>query len=145
MVASANAPLNVLPRSTNCLIRISFFFTKIPSMSQSQFESHWRDTHGRLAIATKAFREAQIQQYTQIHNDKSLTKRAAELFLPLVEFDWDACSEMYVKSWEDYLVFATSDEARDILGPDGALIMHPDKGLRIMVSRVDPMYIKSAM
>lgn len=114
-------------------------------MSQSQFEAHWRDTHGRLAIATNAFSKAKIQQYVQIHNDKPFSKKAAELGLPLVEFEWDACSEMYVKSWEDYLVFATSDESRDILGPDGALIMHPDKGVRVMVTKVDPLYVESLL
>lgn len=114
-------------------------------MSQSQFESHWRGTHGRLAIATKAFHEAQIQQYSQIHNDKALTKKASELGLTPVEFEWDACSEMYVKSWEDYLVFATSDESRDILGPDGALIIHPDNGVRVMVTKVDPLFLRGRL
>ena len=114
-------------------------------MTQPQFEAHWRDTHGQLALASKAFSDAKIQKYVQNHNDKALSKKAAELGLPLVEFEWDACSEMYVKTWEDYLVFATSEEARDLLGPDGALITDPERGVKVMVTRVDPLYIKSQL
>lgn len=135
----------LLPRPTSPPIRVSFFFTKHPSMSQSEFESYWRDTHGRLAIATKAFGEAKIQQYTQIHNNEPLNKEAAKLGLPLMNLRWDACSEMYVKTWENYLTFATSDEMKDILGPDGARIIHPEKGVRVMIGTVDPLYIKSVL
>ena len=142
---SQTRPAKILPRPTSPLIRVSFFFTRHPSMSQSEFESHWRETHGCLAVASKAFSDAKIQQYSQIHNSRALNEEAAKTGLPLVEFDWDACSEMYVKSWEDYLVFATSDEMRDILGPDGARIMDPAKGVKVMVTKVDPLFMKSAL
>ena len=135
----------ILPRPTHPLIRVSFFFTKRPYMSQSEFETYWRDTHGRLAVASKAFSEAKIQQYSQIHNSKDLSKEAAKLGLPLMEFEWDACSEMYVRTWEDYVKFATSDELRDVLGPDGARIMDTDKGVKVMVTKVDPVYIQSVL
>lgn len=142
-MASADlATPKILPRPANPLIRISFFFTKHPSMSQSEFEAHWRDTHGRLAITSKAFSTSNIQGYVQIHNDKALTKDLGELGLPAMDFSWDACSEMYVQNWEDYVAFAKSDESRDVLGPDGANIVDPGAGVRVTVARVDPMFIR---
>lgn len=114
-------------------------------MSQSEFETYWRDTHGRLTVASKAFSEAEIQQYTQIHKDKALNNEAANMGLSLMDLEWDACSEIYVKSWEDYLLFATSPEMRDVLAPDGTHIIHPEKGVRVMVTKVDPLYISSIL
>lgn len=114
-------------------------------MPQSEFEAYWRDTHGRLAVASKAFSEAKVQQYTQIHNNKALNKEAAKMGLSLMDSEWDACSEMYFRSWEDYLVFATSNEMRDVLGPDGARIMDPGKSAKVMVTKVDPLYIQSVL
>jgi hypothetical protein len=141
---TTNTTPKILPRPTNPLIRISFFFTKHPSMTQSEFETHWRDTHGRLAITSTVFTAANIQGYVQVHNNMPLTKELGELGItPMTDFSWDACSEIYVQRWEDYLAFAKSDEARDVLGPDGAKMMHPGKGVRVTVATVDPMFTKS--
>lgn len=144
-MTSSDLTKKITPRPARPLIRVSFFFSKKPSMSQSEFEAHWRDQHGRLAVASKAFRDADIQKYYQIHNKKDLNREAIKLGLPLMDFEWDACSEMYVRTWEDYVVLATSDEMRDVLGPDGARMIDTERGVRVMVTKVDPLYIKSAL
>ncbi|KAL4937899.1 hypothetical protein BDV06DRAFT_226527 [Aspergillus oleicola] len=130
----------ILPPSAKPLIRVSSFFTKDPSMSQSDFDAYWRETHGTLVVASKTFRDAKIQNYTQVHNHHDLNKQAAKLGLSVFDFQWDACSEMYFQTWEDYERFIGSDELRDILGPDGARIMDTDKGVKVMVTLVDPVF-----
>lgn len=130
----------VLPRPANLLLRVAFFFSKRPSMTRSEFDTYWRDTHGALCVASRAFRASNCHEYTQIHNDHTLNKEAAKMGLPMLEFEWDASSEMYFQSWEDYQRFANSDEMRDVLGPDGLHIMDTSKGVKVVISRVDPVF-----
>ncbi|KAL5340901.1 EthD domain-containing protein [Aspergillus crustosus] len=129
----------ILPRPTNPLIRVSCFFTRSPTISPEEFNTYWRETHGTLVIASKIFHEAQIQGYTQVHRDHTLTAEAAKMGSALLEFNWDACSEMYFHTWEDYRRFAESDEMRDVLGPDGGKILDGERGVRVLVTRVDPI------
>ncbi|KAL4798532.1 EthD domain-containing protein [Aspergillus venezuelensis] len=134
----------ILPPPAKPLIRVSSFFTKDPSMSQSEFDTYWRETHGSLVVASKTFHAAKIQNYTQVHNHHDLNKQAATIGLSVLDFQWDACSEMYFQSWEDYQQFIGSDELRDVLGPDGARIMDTDKGVKVMVTMVDPVFDTAA-
>ncbi|KAL4951854.1 hypothetical protein BDW69DRAFT_185969 [Aspergillus filifer] len=115
----------ILPPPAKPLIRVSSFFTKDPSMSQSEFDTYWRETHG-------------------IHNHHDLNKQAADMGLSVLDFQWDACSEMYFQTWEDYEQFIGSDELRDVLGPDGARIMDTDRGVKVMVTMVDPVFDTAA-
>ncbi|KAL4926325.1 EthD domain-containing protein [Aspergillus undulatus] len=136
----------ILPPPAQPLIRVSSFFTKHPSMSQSAFDTYWRETHGSLVVASKTFRDTKIQNYTQVHRHHDLNKEAAKLGMSVLDFQWDACSEMYFQSWEDYERFIKSDELRDVLGPDGARIMNTEIGVKVMVTAVDPVFdIKSVL
>ncbi|OJJ05306.1 hypothetical protein ASPVEDRAFT_86661 [Aspergillus versicolor CBS 583.65] len=139
MAASSQKDI-LLPQPSSLLIRVSCFFRKDPSISQEEFNTYWRDTHGSLVVASKIYRDTRIQGYTQVHNTRELSKEAAEMGLSVLDFEWDACSEMYFHSWEDYRRFAASDEMRDVLGPDGAHIMGADKTVRAIVSLVDPVH-----
>lgn len=139
MAASSSQKDILLPRPTSHLIRVSCFFRKDPSISQEEFNTYWRDTHGTLVVASKIYRDTRIQGYTQVHNTRELNKEAAKLGLSVLDFEWDACSEMYFHSWDDYRQFAASDEMRDVLGPDGARMMGADKTVRAIVSLVDPV------
>ncbi|KAI9371753.1 hypothetical protein BJX61DRAFT_548109 [Aspergillus egyptiacus] len=145
MTASSSKEDILLPRPTNPLVRVSCFFKKDPSMSQSEFNTYWRDTHGSLAVASKIYRDARIQGYTQVHNARELNKEAAAMGMTVLNFEWDACSEMYFHSWEDYCRFAASDEMRDVLGPDGAKIMSPDRTVTVLVTLVDPLAREQAL
>jgi hypothetical protein len=135
----------MLPQAPNLPIRISFFFTKHPSLSRDDFYTYWRETHGRLAIASNAFRAAKMTQYTQVRDDAELQAKAQALGMQMLEHKWDASSEMYVASWEDYLRFATSAEMAEVLGPDGAKFMDVDAGLKVLVTRVDDLYVASKL
>jgi hypothetical protein len=130
----------ILPPPPNPLIRVSCFFTKSPSITTAEFNTYWRQTHGSLVVASKVFHEAKIQGYTQVHRDHALNAEASKMGSALLDFEWDACSEMYFQSWDDYRLFAESDEMRDVLGPDGAGILCAERGVRVLVTRVDPVF-----
>ncbi|KAL3462620.1 hypothetical protein BJX64DRAFT_288084 [Aspergillus heterothallicus] len=130
----------ILPPPANPLIRVSCFFTKSPSMSTSEFNTYWRETHGTMVVASNVFHAAKIQNYTQVHRAHNLNEEAAKMGSALLDFQWDACSEMYFQTWDDYRVFAESDELRDVLGPDGGKIMCGERGVRVMVTLVDPIF-----
>ncbi|KAL4908683.1 hypothetical protein BDW74DRAFT_175365 [Aspergillus multicolor] len=127
------------------LIRVSSFFTRHPSLAKAEFDKYWREVHGPLVLNSKVYSEAKILQYSQIHNRADLTEAAAKLGPSALDFEWDACSEMYFHSWEDYEKFAKSDEMGDVLGPDGARILCPEKGVKVMVTMVDPLVAKSVL
>lgn len=83
---------------TNPLIRISFFFSKLPTQSYSEFYEYWRNTHGRLGISIKAFLDCDVQRYVQVRNCHELNGRLKEVGLEQQsDFTWDGCSELYVK------------------------------------------------
>ncbi|KAL3477271.1 hypothetical protein BJX99DRAFT_257528 [Aspergillus californicus] len=127
----------ILPPPSTPLIRVNCFFTKSPTMTSSEFNTYWRETHGTLVVASKIYRDAKIQGYAQVHNNHKLNEEAARMGSALLDFHWDACSEMYFQTWDDYRLFAESEELREVLGPDGGRIMDLERGVRVMVTLVD--------
>jgi hypothetical protein len=81
-------------------IKLSFFFNKSPDVSYEHFHKHWQSVHSDLTIGTKAFKTNQIQRYVQLHAYPELKKMATDSGLDLLDFD--GCSEIYVKSFEDW-------------------------------------------
>lgn len=139
--SSSNPWANLQP--TTGLIRISYFFSKKNSQSYADFYEHWRNTHGRLAVATKAFAEFDVQRYVQLRNLPQYGAKVKELGMTLMEeFAWDACSEIYVKNFQDWIDFTTSKESAEVLGPDGAKIVDGEKGLRVTVGLVDEIFVR---
>lgn len=57
-------------------------------------------------------------------------------------FGWDACSEIYVRNFQDWVDFAMSKESAEVLGPDGAKIVNAEKGLRVTVGLVDEVFVR---
>jgi hypothetical protein len=106
----------ILPPPTTPLIRVNCFFTKFPSMSSADFNTYWRETHDSLVVASKIFHDAKNQGYTQVHNAHNLNAEAAKMGSALLDFQWDTCSEMYFRTWDDYRLFAESDEMREVSG-----------------------------
>ena len=46
--------------------------------------------------------------------------------------DYDACSQICVRKWEDWEAFAGSDEYRAALMPDAEKFMDLEKGIQVM-------------
>lgn len=84
-------------------IKLSFFFNKLPEVSYEQFHRHWETVHADLTIATKDFHACKIQRYVQFHQTPEMRTQAKQLGLQQIEFD--GCSEIWVRSWDDWMAF----------------------------------------
>lgn len=145
---------SLLPPSSAPLIKISFFFCKKASIPYADFYAYWRNTHGRLTVASTAFNDIGIAKYVQIINpstlghinsqtqiSKDLEKMGASEDKKADGWQWDACSELYVRKWDDYVRFTASDEFAKVLGPDGAKFVDLEKGLRVLVGVEDELFM----
>ena len=84
-------------------IRLSFWFNKLPEVSDEQFHRHWETVHADLTVATKDFNVCKIQRYVQFHQAPEMKEKANSLGLE--HLDFDGCSEIWVKSWDDWMRF----------------------------------------
>ena len=72
-------------------------------MSIQQFHRHWETVHADLTIATKDFLVCDIKRYVQFHQTPEMKEKAKSLGLE--HLDFDGCSELWVKDFEDALKF----------------------------------------
>ena len=84
-------------------IKLSFWFNKLPEVSYEQFHRHWETVHADLTVATKDFDVCKIQRYVQFHQSPEMKEKAKSL--GLTHLDFDGCSEIWVKTWEDWEKF----------------------------------------
>lgn len=84
-------------------IRLSFWFKKLPEVSYEQFHRHWETVHADLTIATKDFLVCDIKRYVQFHQTPEMKEKAKSLGLE--HMDFDGCSELWVKDFDDALKF----------------------------------------
>lgn len=98
-------------------IKMLFFFNKLPHVSYEQFHRHWETVHADLTVATKEFATCHIQRYNQFHQTPEMKEKVKGLGMELM--DWDGCSEIWVKNWEDWENFAKAS----IQSPAGSFCM----------------------
>ena len=84
-------------------VKLSFFFNKLPEVSYEQFHRHWETVHADLTIAARDFKACKIQRYVQFHQTPEMKEKAKSL--GLVHLDFDGCSEIWVKEWDDWMAF----------------------------------------
>jgi hypothetical protein len=84
-------------------IRLSFWFNKLPDVSYEQFHRHWETVHADLTVATKDFLVCDIKRYVQFHQTPELKEKAKSLGLE--HMDYDGCSELWVKDFDDAMKF----------------------------------------
>ncbi|KAE8345036.1 hypothetical protein BDV24DRAFT_159870 [Aspergillus arachidicola] len=96
-------------------IKISVFFRKRAEISHDQFFTHWQTVHCDLVVATQAFRD-NILRYVQHHQTPEMMERARSLGEGVLEYD--ACAQLWVRSWDDWLKFSGSEEYNNALGED---------------------------
>ncbi|KAF2840343.1 hypothetical protein M501DRAFT_931893 [Patellaria atrata CBS 101060] len=89
-------------------IKLSFFFNKLPDVSYEHFYKHYGHVHADLTVGTKAFGQFNIQRYTQHHATPEMREKLRSIGMSVL--DWDACSTLWVKSWEDAERFFGSPE-----------------------------------
>jgi len=106
-------------------IKISFFFKKRSDLTYEQFYHHWEIVHASLTVATKCHTDLGILRCVQfqprpeyIDLVKQMEEASQGRMVTMTQFD--GCTELYVKTWEDWLRFAGSDEYTQAIGPDAA-------------------------
>jgi hypothetical protein len=48
-------------------IKLSFFFKKLPDVSEEHFYRHWQSIHSDLTVGTKSFHANKLQRYVQVN------------------------------------------------------------------------------
>ncbi|KAH8626846.1 hypothetical protein IG631_18864 [Alternaria alternata] len=127
--SSHSTPDPLLTPSIAC-IKLSFFFRKSPTVSDAFFQKHYNHIHSDLTVACKKFHAVKIARYVQLYQSPGLKSKLQELGMDVLEYD--ACSQIWVRKWEDWEAFAGSDEYRAALMPDAEKFMNLEKGIQVM-------------
>ena len=57
-------------------IKLSFWFNKLPHVSDEQFHRHWETVHADLTVAAKDFNVCKIQRYVQVRrSNKTISSK----------------------------------------------------------------------
>jgi hypothetical protein len=89
-------------------IKVSFFFKKLPHVTYDHFFTHYGHVHSDLTVSARSFGLYKIQRYTQHHQTPEMKARLRALGMDCL--DYDGCSTLWVRSWEDLTRFFGSDE-----------------------------------
>ncbi|KAF2465272.1 uncharacterized protein BDR25DRAFT_318525 [Lindgomyces ingoldianus] len=94
-------------------IKLSFFFKKLPDVDDDHFQMHYNHVHADLTVASKEFNVVKIQRYVQVnfselYQSPKMKEKIRSLGMELL--DYDACSQIWVKSWDDWERFFSSPE-----------------------------------
>ncbi|KAJ5683451.1 Dimeric alpha-beta barrel [Penicillium macrosclerotiorum] len=96
-------------------IKVSVFFRKREGITDEAFFKHWATVHADLAVASQAF-QSHILRYAQHHQTPEMRGYAASLGEKVLDFD--ACAQLWVRTWDDWLAFCNSEEYAAALGDD---------------------------
>ncbi|KAF2677360.1 hypothetical protein K458DRAFT_447012 [Lentithecium fluviatile CBS 122367] len=111
-------------------IKLSFFFKKLPDVDDDHFQMHYNHVHADLTVASKDFNVVKIQRYVQTYQTPEMKEKIKSLGMELL--DYDACSQIWVKSWNDWEKFSTSPEYAAALMPDAGHFMDYKKsGIKV--------------
>ncbi|ORY06914.1 EthD domain-domain-containing protein [Clohesyomyces aquaticus] len=112
-------------------IKLSFFFKKLPNVDDDHFQKHYSHVHADLTVASKQFNVVRIQRYVQLYQSPEMKEKIKSFGMELL--DYDACSQIWVKSWDDWEKFVTSPEYAAALMPDTEHFMDvKGEGIKVM-------------
>lgn len=92
--------------------RINMYFNKKPGISDEYFTNHWHHVHADLVTGMRSFNEKNLLRYNQFFQE-ARAKVAAEAMGYGPMLTWDACTEFWVHSIEDFVAFTKSQEYID--------------------------------
>ncbi|KAI9750408.1 MAG: hypothetical protein M1835_001391 [Candelina submexicana] len=130
---SPSNPPNLQP-----CIKICAYFNKLPSISHQDFYTQWATVHADLTVASEAFKGT-ILRYVQTRQTPEMKEQVRSLGMDPLPFD--ACAEFYVRSFDDWVNFASSQSFRTILADDAENFV--DLPLKIMVGQENLIYGES--
>ncbi|CAK7244668.1 MAG: hypothetical protein STHCBS139747_006212 [Sporothrix thermara] len=111
-------------------IKVSLCFRKRPDVSYEHFSQHWATVHADLTTASSAFCACNILRYTQHHCTPD--ERAHIHELGIEAMDYDACTTMWVREWDDTVQFHESDDSRRMAQDCEHFLDRSPGGLRAM-------------
>ncbi|CAK7214808.1 hypothetical protein SCUCBS95973_002259 [Sporothrix curviconia] len=111
-------------------IKISLFFRKRPDVSYEHFYKHWATVHADLTAASGEFRSRNILRYTQHHCTPEERARIHELGVEAM--DYDACTTMWVRAWDDMVQFHKSEDFKRMAADCAHFLDLSPGGLRAM-------------
>jgi hypothetical protein len=90
---------------------------------------HYNHVHSDLTVACKKFHAVKIQRYVQLYQSPEMKKKVQALGMDL----FDGCSQIWVKTWDDWIEFASSPEYAAALLPDADQFMdYKASGIKVM-------------
>ncbi|KAH7019821.1 EthD domain-containing protein [Ilyonectria destructans] len=110
-------------------VRVSIYFKKKKGVSFEHFTQHWAHVHADMTLASKKFGLFKVQRYTQHHQLPGMKEGLARMGMNTMEFD--GCSTLWFKKWEDFENFFTSPEYETNLTDDCKQFMDVEGGLSV--------------
>ncbi|KAH7157912.1 EthD domain-containing protein [Dactylonectria estremocensis] len=110
-------------------VKASIYFKKKDGVSYEHFAKHWAHVHADLTLASKNFGLFKVQRYSQHHQISGMREGLSRMGLKPMEFD--GCSTLWFKTWEDFENFFTSPEYESNLAGDCSHFMDTDGGLAV--------------
>ncbi|KAF1978719.1 hypothetical protein BU23DRAFT_577006 [Bimuria novae-zelandiae CBS 107.79] len=111
-------------------IKLSFFFKKLPDVDDDHFQMHYNHVHADLIVAAKLFHVVKIQRYVQTYQTQEMKEKIRAAGMELL--DYDACSQIWDRDWEDWERFSTSPEYAAALLPDADRFMdYKTSGIKV--------------
>ncbi|KAL5391787.1 hypothetical protein DPSP01_001076 [Paraphaeosphaeria sporulosa] len=123
-------------------IKLSFFFKKLPNVDDDHFQMHYNHVHADLTVAAKLFNVVKIQRYVQTYQTPEIKARIRKAGMELL--DYDACSQIWVREWEDWERFSTSPEYAAALLPDADHFMdYKNSGIKVFAGQDNLIFGKA--
>ncbi|KAF2404504.1 hypothetical protein EJ06DRAFT_526587 [Trichodelitschia bisporula] len=119
------------PKNYQPCVKLSFFFNKLPNVSYEHFHRHWETVHADLAISAREFGLCGLKRYSQHHQTPDFKEKVTALGMDLM--DYDGCSEIWVRSMDDWERFFKSPEYNAAMSKDCANFM--GMPIRVMAGR----------
>ncbi|KPM34266.1 hypothetical protein AK830_g12309 [Neonectria ditissima] len=110
-------------------VKVSIYFKKKKGVSYEHFSKHWAQVHADLTVASKNFGLFRVQRYTQHHQLPEMKAGLARIGMSAMDFD--GCSTLWFKTWDDFEGFFTSPDYEGSLTEDCKHFMDLEGGLSV--------------
>ncbi|KAJ3535092.1 hypothetical protein NM208_g7278 [Fusarium decemcellulare] len=114
-------------------VKVAFYFKKRKDVSYDDFSKHWARVHADLTVSCKNFGLFKCQRYTQHHQFPEM--KEGLLRMGMSPMDFDGCSTLWFRSWEDFEKFFTSPGYQGKLTEDCKHFMDVESGVSAFAGR----------
>ncbi|CAK7240334.1 MAG: hypothetical protein STHCBS139747_001773 [Sporothrix thermara] len=101
-------------------VKASCYFRRKKDISFEHFDKHWGSVHADLTVSSEPFVQYNVLRYVQHHTSPEEKARLAKIGQKVLDFD--GCSTLWFRNWDDYEKFFTSPNFAELVA-DGDLFM----------------------